>query len=217
MWKEAKGFEASDTHNVADEKFGQYLKNKTVKFAPQLRLQPSWNQPQTSWMFNVVLELTNEAKQRYGMDVIPTDPSFLCIKADIPKFESQTKDFYFFGSKMTKNIFRDYSGDTTLEFWLRGSETKTGIDTPSKKRALIDMLIPKEQPFVIDDLYPHKEFENIFASIQIVLLKVDGTIFKVFELENPIITNVEFGSVSYDSEDGLKISLSVHYDHWSAR
>lgn len=218
MWKDAKGFEASDLHNAGDEKLGQFLANKAVKnFTPQLKLQSSWNQPQTSWMFEVVLQASEEAKARYGIDDVTTDPTFMCIKADLPHFESQTKEFYFFGSKITKNICRDYSGETTLEFWLRSSEAKIGSDTPNSKKALIDLLAPKRVGFVVSDDFPHKELETLFSRIQIRLLKIDGSVFRAFELENPIITNVELGSVSYDGEDGLKIEMTVHYDYWSAQ
>lgn len=216
MWKKAKGFDAADIHKANDEKFAQYIKNKPNHGFKPLKMD-SWNQPQTSWMFNVVLELSSLVKARYNISDISTDPSFVCISADIPKFESSTKQFYFFGSSMTKNIYRNYSGETTLQFWLRGSETKLDSSTPSRKPALIDLLAPKDRPFSVDDSYPHKELEQPFSKIQIILRKADMSEFRTFDLENPIVTNVEFGSASYEDDAGLKISMTVHYDHWSVK
>ena len=218
MWKEAKGFNAEDLHNASDEKLGQYLKSKQTQFAPQYKMQPSWDQPQTSWMFEVDFFFTNEAKARYNLDDVSTDPTFMCVKADLPKFETKTKEFFFLGSKMTKAICRDYSGDSELQFWLRGNTNKLGQDDPStNKKALLDVLAHKR----IDTLqydYTHPEFEPMFSFIWITLRTIDGRIYKRFVLENPVITNVDTGgSVSYDSEDGLKLSMTIHYDHWSVQ
>lgn len=217
MWKTAKKFEASDIHKENDEKLAQYIKNKPDNGFKPLRMQPSWNQPQTSWMFEVVLQLSVVAEKRYGVSNIATDPTFVCISADIPKYESTTKQFFFFGSSMSKNIYRNYSGETTLQFWLRGSEIKLDSDDPSKKIALIDILAPKRDSIAVDDSYPHKELMQLFSQIQIKLLKADGSIFRTFDLENPIVTNVEFGNVSYEDDAGMKISMTVHYDYWSVK
>lgn len=219
MWKTAKGFDAADIHKANDEKLAQYIKNKpNQNFAPQKTfMQSSWSQPQTSWMFEVVLQLSAEAQKKYGVYDISTNPSFVCISADIPKYESTTKQFYFFGSSMTKNIYRNYSGETTLQFWLRSSEAKLDSSSPSRKTALIDVLAPKQWSFDEADFYPHKELMQLFSKIQIKLLKVDGSEFRTFDLENPIVTNVEFGNVSYEDDTGLKISMTVHYDHWSVK
>lgn len=218
MWKEAKKMNAEDQQSAADLKLQQYLRKKTVRFAPQLKLQSSWEQPQTSWMFEVQFFFSNEAKARYGIEDGEPDPSYMCIKADLPKHETTTKDFYFFGSQISRPVYRNYSGDCELQFWLRGNKNKIGSESDATKRkALLDILAQRRDDIVNGD-YHHEEFENLFSHIWITLRTIDGAAFKTFVLENPTITSVDTGgSVSYDSEDGLKLSVTVHYDHWSTQ
>lgn len=218
MWKEAKKMNAEDQQSDADLKLQQYLRRKTTRFAPQLKLQSSWEQPQTSWMFEVSFFFSEEAKAHYGIEDGEPDPSYMCIKADLPKHETTTKDFYFFGTQMSRPVYRNYAGDCELQFWLRGNKNKIGNEGDStKRRALLDILTHRKID-TLDGNFPHLEFERIFSKIWITLKTIDGGTFKVFVLENPTITSVDTGgSVSYDSEEGLKLSVTVHYDHWSTQ
>lgn len=55
-------------------------------------------------------------------------------------------------------------------------------------------------------------YEN-FNNIEIFQTDVNGGLIEVFRLANPIITNVNYGSLSYASDDFVEITMTITYDH----
>lgn len=217
MWtKVSDNYEDSLNDGVDDSAYWQFMRdNATNHYIDTSKwCSGKFKSPQQSWMFDVAFYFTSAAERKYNLkrDQIETDPSFKCIKADLPKMQFATKEFFFLGSKKTIPIYKDPSGETTLEFWLQSDIVKIGDQEIYYENDLLSILIGEDA----DDDYFHPEFDDpLFETIEIVLRNSDGSPSKKIRLLNPVVTNIETGgSVSYDSEDGLKVTLTVHYDDW---
>ena len=167
--------------------------------------------PLTSWIFRVRFYylgangLQNDFQYQLNQ---PADISSIPIKADLPKFETKYVTQKFFGSEKSYPILRKYGGDTTLEFY---------VFTARSDNAFILHYFLKD--YMKADLngaglYYHKEFGKAFDQIDIEIYnRTDNHIYS-YRLKNCIATNFDDGSLSYESDDIVKFTLTVHYDDW---
>lgn len=209
MWLEAKPGNYDEWIGI-DPTLPEKKVGVSKDFKPALKMNGSLASPVPNWMFNVTFLFNPMAKRRFSINENDVNDSFQCIGADLPGFEGSTKEVFFLGTKKSFVINRDYSGDTTLEFWLRDSAKLD--DHPANKTQLLDVLVPKS---LTADNFDHYEFFPLFDAILLEVLNQDGSRFKMYKLIHPQVTGIEHGgSLSYEGEEGLKLTVTVHYDMW---
>lgn len=181
---------------------------------PSLKVNGGMAAPATSWLFNVKFFLNDDAAAEYGLRDDNVNESFVCISTDLPRMEAATKDLYFFGTKKSFVISRDYSCDLSMEFWMRDGSK---IDNKSKTNNtdLIEY-IKGDMLSTRPESMNHQEFVNHFNKIEIEVLNMDGSLFKTYTIFEPKVTGFEHStSLSYDGEDGMKLSMTIHTDYWT--
>ena len=56
---------------------------------------------------------------------------------------------------------------------------------------------------------------QVFDKIDIIVMNIDGSTFRKIRLYNPTVQEFAFaGEMSYEGEEGLRWTLTVHYDAW---
>ena len=139
-----------------------------------------------------------------------TDRSMIAIKADLPTFETQLVQKHFLGSEKSFPVIRKNGGDTTLEFYTHTETDENAFVVYNFFKTFIKSVELDYHPFI------HKEFLTVFNKIDIVLGdKANGSPKYTYHLFNCIPTKIDSGNVSYESQDALKYTMSVHYDDWS--
>ena len=139
-----------------------------------------------------------------------TDRSMIAIKADLPTYETQLVQKHFLGSEKSFTILRKNGGDTTLEFYAHTNVNENNFIVYNFFKTFNKEVETEYHPFV------HKEFLTIFNKIDIVVGdKADGSERYTYHLFNCIPTKVDSGSLTYEGQEALKFTMSVHYDDWS--
>ena len=78
----------------------------------------------------------------------------------------------------------------------------------------MDAVLPGHDGTFIEN-FTHDEFTQVFDKIDIIVMNIDGSTFRKIRLYNPTIQEFSFaGEMSYEGEEGLRWTLSVHYDAW---
>lgn len=179
----------------------------------QFQMHGGMASPIPNWLFEVRFYWTQWAKDEFDIDDVSNNDTFKCIKADLPGYEQTTKEVWFLGTKKTFVIGRDMSGETVLDFWLR-KPSQIKDDSDGDKLELLDVLVP-DRSMNRQDKYKHYEWVRLFDAIDIRILNIDTDEYRTYKLINPIVTNFSHsGELNYEGEEGLKISITVHYDMW---
>lgn len=172
--------------------------------------------PQANFLFSVAFFVTKTdrgtkisgAHNQVGYDMLMDDHSRTVIKASLPGIEQTIATSHFLGTKKSYVVRRDYSGDTTLSFYMR-SESNENL-------FILKNIFREEKEF--KDVYHYKEFANVFDRITITLYtkmfsKTDA--LTNFHLHNCIVTKVDMGDLDYEGESLLNYNVTVHYDDWT--
>lgn len=169
--------------------------------------------PVPTWMFKVYFYFGQDFIRKNNLPADTTSlDSFTCIKVDLPKFTINQKTVSFLGTSMNVNVYRDLSGETTLDFWCAANE-KTGKNSDGIIN-FMDTVLPGNDG-TLTDHFRHDEFMQVFDTIDIIVMNIDGSTFRKIRLYNPTIQEFTFaGEMSYEGEEGLRWTLTVHYDAW---
>lgn len=209
MWAKAK------SPNRAAPGSNTLLESKDINGSfTKYQMHGGMASPVPNWLFDVKFQWSKWAKETFDIaDGDNLNDSFKCIKADLPEYSQATKEVWYFGTKKTFVIGRDMSGETVLEFWLRKS-AQLKDDDDNNKLELLDVLVP-DRSMNRQDKYQHYEWVRLFDAIEINMLNIDTDVHRTYKLINPIVTNFSHsGELNYEGEEGLKISITVHYDMW---
>lgn len=191
------------------------IANNISKFAKAKTPQPTWLF-KTEFYFDedspvIVANETifNKIKDCNGQ--VELQP----ISCSLPTEEVHTAEQFFLGTKKTVTIYRDRSGECTMEFYYRNPSTDSNGD---KVNYSFFFLIAGAGG-VYQGGMPKKKHTELGAppirSIHILLLNPDASSNTKYVLFNPVITNIEHASeMSYESEDVLKWTMTIHYDDW---
>lgn len=139
-------------------------------------------------------------------DVDQTDK--IAIKIDLPEFDVSYVTRKFLGQEKSFPIYRKNSGDTTLEFYMHSDVSENKFCYAFFKH--------------LYEEYKHNEFDYLFNKIEVKLhskenttkLGTDEFLYK-YTYMNCIVTKITQGSLSYDSGELLKYSMSIHFDDWT--
>lgn len=153
--------------------------------------------PQPGWLFDITF------LSRHGEDMYEQIKNLVPISIELPKYETQYVTQMFLGTERSYPINRKYSGDTTLEFYVRVEDENQGI---------YNFLARLQQNRMS---FPHYERDMTFDKIVLTMRdrKLQST--TKYTYINCILTNFEMGQMSYESEEMIKCSLSYHYDFWT--
>tara|TARA_R100000152_G_C6774449_1_gene202229 strand:- start:1206 stop:1754 length:549 start_codon:yes stop_codon:yes gene_type:complete len=134
-------------------------------------------------------------------------PTYVVKKVDKPKFTVNETPHSFFGHKFY------YPGNVE---WQDMSFTLVDPIDPDVSKKLYDALIsggyagPESQPVsTVSKNRLVSAFGNIITLQQ---LDPNNTVLDQFQLINPWVKNVEFGSLDYESDALVEISVTVRYD-----
>lgn len=174
--------------------------------------------PQASYLFKVSFDGTDIPGEMIDTLVnINNDDSAVSITATLPKAQTKTVTQWYKGTPKTRIVNMDRSGETTLTFILR----RNGFGALASLFHINGFDIDSNNDF------KHEEFETLFNKIEIYTLKTNRwspgklinnkNISSNYTLYNCVVTNLDFGEVSYESSEYLKLIVTVHYDYWSAK
>jgi hypothetical protein len=153
--------------------------------------------PQPGWLFDITF------LSRHGEDMHEQIKNLVPISIDLPKYETQYVTQMFLGTERSYPINRKYSGDTTLEFYIRVEDENQGI---------YNFLARLQQNRMA---FPHVERDMTFDTIKLTMRDRKLQPTTVYTYINCILTNFEMGQMSYEGEEMIKCSLSYHYDFWT--
>ena len=140
-----------------------------------------------------------------------SDRSMIAIKVDLPSFETQLDQKHYLGTEKSFPILRKYGGDTTLEFYTHTDPHENNFIVYNFFKKFSDKTQMQQQ-----NKYYHKEFITIFNQIEIsVGDRPDGNEVYLYYLNNCIVTKIDMGSLTYEGQEIMKYSMTVHYDDWS--
>lgn len=162
-----------------------------------------WNsaalEPKRAFKFKVVFG--SEAKN---------DVQHWMVKSiDIPKFEvGEAVHSYL-------NYEYYYPGKVA---WQDITMTLVDPIDPDAARALVEKLTaggynPPENAEELQTVSKKRMTEALGSKFSIIQLSAEGKEVARWELHNPWIKNVDFGSHGYESEDLIEISLTLKYDY----
>ena len=174
--------------------------------------------PQPNYFFKVVFDGSDLSGETVDfLTSIANNDKCISYAATLPKSTTKTVTQWYRGTPMTRIVNQDRSGDTNLEFIInRGGlgELKTLFDTDGYTLDEIDV-----------DEFEHFEFSRSFSKIYIYLLASnayepsellsDENITAKYTLYNCVVTSLDFGNLSYDGNEMVKLAVTVHYDYWS--
>ena len=153
--------------------------------------------PQPGWLFDIAF------LSRHGEDIYEQIKNLVPISIDLPKYETQYVTRMFLGTERSYPINRKYSGDTTLEFYIRVEDENQGI---------YNFLARLQQNRMA---FPHLERDMTFDTIKLTMRDRKLRPTTTYTYINCILTNFEMGQMSYEGEEMIKCSLSYHYDFWT--
>lgn len=152
--------------------------------------------PQPTWLFNIVFQSDTPNADETLKDLIP-------ISVGLPTYETILTTRSFLGTEKSYPIMRKYSGDTDMEFIIR---------TANENDELFKILASiKQTQFG----YKHFELDRTFNKMIVQIIDKRGNISTTYKYYNIIITKFDLTNLSYEGEDMMKCTLSLHYDFWS--
>jgi hypothetical protein len=161
--------------------------------------------PLASWIFTVEFFAGIKSVK---IVTVPDDISAIPIKVDLPSYDTQIVTQKFFGTEKSFVIGRKHGGDTTLEF--------NTYSVQKENEFIIKNFIKEWNGIFLngDGSYARKEFNVIFDKISVsVYNRTDQKLYS-YVFINCIPIKLEQGTLSYESEDKVKFTLSIHYDDW---
>lgn len=153
--------------------------------------------PQPGWLFDIAF------LSRHGEDMYEQIKNLVPISIELPKYETQYVTQMFLGTERSYPINRKYSGDTTLEFYIRVEDENQGI---------YNFLARLQQNRMA---FPHVERDMTFDTIKLTMRDRKLQPTTTYTYINCILTNFDMGQMSYEGEEMIKCSLSYHYDFWT--
>lgn len=193
--------------------------------------------PQQSWMYKVffavndakLFELYNYSNFPKADDLNSLTYEIQPISCSLPTEETHTAEQFYLGTKRTVTTYKDRSGECTMEFYYRDISISVELDDPTsvtnKNVSFFNLLTlaryvcsePTTEQIIKKPV--HSELLNpLFNKITISLFNADTSAANDYILVNPIITNIEHsGDLSYESEDLVKWTITIHYDWWESR
>lgn len=153
--------------------------------------------PQPGWLFDITF------LSRHGEDMHEQIKNLVPISIDLPKYETQYVTQMFLGTERSYPINRKYSGDTTLQFYIRVEDENQGI---------YNFLARLQQNRMA---FPHVERDMTFDTIKLTMRDRKLQPTTTYTYINCILTNFEMGQMSYEGEEMIKCTLSYHYDFWN--
>ena len=153
--------------------------------------------PQPGWLFDIAF------LSRHGEDMYEQIKNLVPISIELPKYETQYVTQMFLGTERSYPINRKYSGDTTLEFYIRVEDDNQGI---------YNFLARLQQNRMS---FPHYERDMTFDKIVLTMRDRKLQPTTKYTYINCILTNFEMGQMSYEGEEMIKCNLSYHYDFWT--
>lgn len=190
--------------------------NTTTMFTSNL---DNLSNPQACYLFKVVFDGAADVDGVSDSLVeINNNDDAVSMTATLPKVSVKTVTQWYKGTQKTRIVNQDRSGDTSLCFIIR----REGL---GKLKDLFNI-----QGFNLDDLnaseFYHQEFYKAFNKLHIYMLKSNGyrpqyilndsNVNVKFTLYNCVVTSIDFGELSYEGTDMVKMTATVHYDYWSA-
>lgn len=135
-------------------------------------------------------------------------PTYLVKRVDKPKFMVNTIAHSYFGHKFY------YPG---IVEWQQISFTLVDPISPDTSNELYQGLLTSgyRQPDVTPVATVSKDLSVSVLGKKITLeqLSADNDVVDEFTLHNPWVTNVDFGSLAYESDAMLELSVTVRYDY----
>ena len=153
--------------------------------------------PQPGWLFDITF------LSRHGEDMYEQIKNLVPISIELPKYETQYVTQMFLGTERSYPINRKYSGDTTIEFYIRVEDDNQGI---------YNFLARLQQNRMS---FPHYERDMTFDKIVLTMRDRKLQPTTKYTYINCILTNFEMGQMSYEGEEMIKCNLSYHYDFWT--
>lgn len=190
--------------------------------------------PQLSWMYKVFFDVDDTVFTAYNNSNFPEELTSLTyeiqpISCSLPTEETHTAEQFYLGTKRTVTTYKDRSGECTMEFYYRDISISVELDDPTSVTnknvsffnllALANSADSSQTTEQIIKKPIHSELlKPLFRKITIRLFNADTSEANDYILVNPIITNIEHsGDLSYESEDLVKWTITIHYDWWESR
>lgn len=190
--------------------------------------------PQLSWMYKVFFDVDDTVFTAYNNSYFPEELNSLTyeiqpISCSLPTEETHTAEQFYLGTKRTVTTYKDRSGECTMEFYYRDISISVELDDPTSVTnknvsffnllALANSVDSSQTTEQIIKKPIHSELlKPLFRKITISLFNADTSAANDYVLVNPIITNIEHsGDLSYESEDLVKWTITIHYDWWESR
>lgn len=189
--------------------------NTTTMFTSNL---DNLSNPQASYLYKVTFDGADITGIADNLVEINNNDDAVSMTATLPKATVKTVTQWYKGTPKTRIVNQDRSGDTNLTFIIR----REGL---GKLANLFNL-----KGFNLDDLpidgFYHEEFYRSFNKLHIYLLKSNGyrpryilnsnNVNAEFTLFNCVVTSLDFGEVSYEDSQMVKLNVTIHYDYWSA-
>ena len=174
-------------------------------------LQKPPSSPMNNYIFRVSFfldEIYRDKSLGYTLDN-DTDRSMIAIKVDLPSFDTSLVQKHFLGSEKSFPILRKHGGETTLEFYAH-------TDPHENNFVVYNFFKQFKNASPSNSHFFHKEFNTIFNRIEITTGdRAGGNETYKYHLRNCIVTKIETGTLTYEGQDALKYSMTVHYDDWT--
>ena len=135
-------------------------------------------------------------------------PTYIIKRVDKPKFMVNAITHSYFGHKFY------YPGNVE---WQQISFTLVDPIDPDASSELYEALLfggygqPESHP--VGTLSKDLSVKVLGEKVILEQLNADNVVVDKFSLINPWITNVDFGSLAYESDAMLEISVSLRYDY----
>lgn len=174
-------------------------------------LQKPPSSPMNNYIFRVSFfldEIYRDKSLGYTLDN-DSDRSMIAIKVDLPSFETSLVQKHFLGSEKSFPVLRKHGGETTLEFYAH-------TDPHENNFVVYNFFKQFKDASPANAYFYHKEFNTIFNRIEITTGdRAGGNATYKYHLKNCIVTKIETGTLTYEGQDALKYSMTVHYDDWT--
>lgn len=174
-------------------------------------LQKPTSSPMNNYIFRVSFfldEIYRDKSLGYTLDN-DSDRSMIAIKVDLPSFETSLVQKHFLGSEKSFPVLRKHGGETTLEFYAH-------TDPHENNFVVYNFFKQFKDASPANAYFYHKEFNTIFNRIEIITGdRAGGNETYKYHLRNCIVTKIETGTLTYEGQDALKYSMTVHYDDWT--
>lgn len=193
--------------------------------------------PQATYLFKVVFDGAPDGAAIDELNVINTTDDAVSIQATLPKMALKTVTQWYKGTQKTRVVNMDRSGETTLSFVVRrtGMERLNnlfaldGYDLEANSKFEHDEFSRTFSKIIIYTLKSHmfkSDYLNTRGDVVGNLTQQDeydqdgnlvkeGNVSTKFVLYNCIVTSYDFTDLSYESNEYVKMNVTVHYDYWS--